>query len=96
MASLSDNAAEPWVSITVCWAAPRPGVLVTAPESTPTISLNLMEPSAKKMANATAMLRTMMSAASPLSSKPPCLNDEKNDGPTWSPMENRNKMSPNC
>ena len=27
----------PFVSNNVCWAAPSPGVLVTAPESTPTI-----------------------------------------------------------
>ena len=64
-----------------CWPAPSIGVLVTAPARSPTVSGTEMSVS-QKAAMAVREPVIISRNASRLSLSPPCLNDEKNPGPT--------------
>ena len=64
-----------------CWPAPSIGVLVTAPARRPTVSgaeMSVTQNAAMAVSEPVMISRN----ASRLSLRPPCLNDEKNPGPT--------------
>ena len=80
------GASTPLRSLFACWAAPRPGVLVTAPDKIPTIVV-MGIPVAKCNTMVITTLRKTESIATMFSVSPPFLKAEKNPGPTCRPME---------
>ena len=70
----------------VCCAAPKPGVFVTAPYSTPVI-VGISTPLSRWMIYAVRQPKSTMPTASMFSFKPPLPNDEKKLGPTCRPIE---------
>ena len=68
----------------VCWAAPRAGVLVVAPQRIPTMSgKEIFSPQLPSKAISVPTSTTAM--ASTLSCMPPLRNELKNPGPTCRP-----------
>ena len=76
-----------------CWAAPSPGVLVTAPDITPVMVLR-SSPTTPWIMRVTATARRTSVTASRFILTPPFLKDWKNPGPTCRPMENTKSMRP--
>ena len=73
-------------SLNACWAAPNPGVLVTAPERIPAIEV-MDVPEHKKMTKVVMILRATTIMLSRLRLLPPFLNEAKKPGPTSRPIE---------
>ena len=76
-------------------AAPKPGVFVMAPQSTPTsIGRSSFSKNNAHRMSITAMFNTTTPVAMRFIVTPPFLNEEKNEGPTWRPMQKTNRMRP--
>ena len=76
----------PFKSLFACWAAPRPGVLVTAPERMPTMVVMGVPVVKCKMIVMTTLIK-IAPIANMFSVNPPFLKAEKKPGPTCKPME---------
>ena len=72
---------------------PVRGVLVTAPDITPT-NMGSDIPVIKCSSNVVSPPSNTMTRANTLRESPPFLNEEKNPGPTCNPIEKTNNISP--
>ena len=77
----------------VCWAAPRPGVLVTAPDITPTM-VGRLSPVIQWMIRVMSTAPSIIAAASRFIVTPPFRKEWKKPGPTCRPMEKTKRMRP--